>query len=186
MGGNVDRRPWCWQLQALILFREVIDSFRGVCRGGGRAPLSGSFQPYPGDSESDDLETFAVYRDVVVIPADGDQIVRIGLSTVGPGEDMMYLEPITERAAFHGAASITVEDMTSEFPAHGPGSASQIERFVLGATDQIHIPVAEDLFEGARSHSRTSKDGNTTLPAGLRRRSGVDDYGHIDRRGLFA
>ena len=82
----------------------------------------------------------------------------------------MYLEPITERAAFHGAASITVEDMTSEFPAHGPGSASQIERFVLGATDQIHIPVAEDLFEGAGSQSRTSKDGNTTLPAGLRRR----------------
>ena len=99
---------------------------------------------------------------------------------------MVDLEPITERAAFHGASAITVEDMTSEFPAHSPGSASQIERFVLGETDQVHIPVAEDLFEGARSQSRTGKDGNTTFAAGLRRRWGVDDHCHIDRRGLFA
>ena len=98
---------------------------------------------------------------------------------------MVDLEPITERAAFHGASAITVEDMTSEFPVHSPGSASQIERFVLGETDQVHIPIAEDLCESARSQSRTGKDGNATFAAGFLRSSGVDDHCHIDTVGGF-
>ena len=99
---------------------------------------------------------------------------------------MMDFESIVERAAVHCAASITVEDMTSEFPTHGPRPASQVERFVLGETDQVHIPVAEDLCEGSWSKSRTGKHGNATLAAGFRRRWGVDDHCQIDRRGFFA
>ena len=51
---------------------------------------------------------------------------------------MMDFEPVVERAAFHGASTVTVEDMTSQFPAHGPGSAAEIERFaVLGEADHV-------------------------------------------------
>ena len=99
---------------------------------------------------------------------------------------MMDFESIIERAAVHCAASITVEDVTPQFPAHRPGSAAEIERSVLGETDKVHIPIAQDLCEGARSQSRTSNDGNTTFAAGFRRRWGVDDHCHIDRLGLFA
>ena len=81
-GGKGRPVPRCWQLQALILFREVIDSFRGALSGRGKTPLSGSFQSDSGGTESDDLESFTVYGDVMVEPAEGDQIVRIGLSAM--------------------------------------------------------------------------------------------------------
>src|SRR5687768_15357565 len=57
---------------------------RRNCRGGGRAPLSGSFQSDSGDAESDDLESFAVYGHMMVEPAQGNQIVGVGPSPVCP------------------------------------------------------------------------------------------------------
>ena len=57
-----------------------------------------------------------MYRHVVVIPAECDQIVGIGLPPVRPGKDMMDFEPVSAGTAFHGATSIPMEDMTSQFP----------------------------------------------------------------------
>jgi hypothetical protein len=74
------RRPalrW-WQLQALILFRELIESFRGGVSGRGKAPLSGSFQADSAGPDPIYVEVFPMYGDVVVVPAEGDQIVGIG------------------------------------------------------------------------------------------------------------
>jgi hypothetical protein len=174
--------PQCWQLQSLILFREVINSFRGSLSGRGKTPLSGSFQSYAGETESDDLEAFAVYGDVVVIPAEGDQIVGIGLSTVGPGDDMVDLQAITEGTAVDSATSVTVENMPSQVSAHGSGSASQVEWFAfLGEADQIDIPVTENLFERTGSESRPGQDRNTGLPLGFCSIAGVDDHRHVDR-----
>ena len=96
---------------------------------------------------------------MVVIPAEGDQIVGIGLSAMRPGDDMMDFEPIVERAAVDGAASVTVENMPSQFPAHGAGTAAEIEWFaVLGEADQIDIPVTDDLFEGSRTETWSSQN----------------------------
>ena len=44
---------------------------------------------------------------------------------------MMDLESIVERATVEGAASVTVEDMTSQFPAHRPGASAQIKWLAL-------------------------------------------------------
>jgi len=40
-----------------------------------------SFQPDPAGPETVDLETFAVDRDVVVVPAEGDQIFGVGVAS---------------------------------------------------------------------------------------------------------
>jgi hypothetical protein len=49
-----------------------------VLAGRGKAPLSRSFQPDSGGSGPFDLEPFSVYGNVVVIPAEGDQVVGVG------------------------------------------------------------------------------------------------------------
>ena len=76
-------------------FRDVAPECRKRCgetgsyRGGGRAPLSGSFQSDPAGRDPMDVEAFAMDGDMMVIPAETDQIVGVGISSVGPGEDMM-------------------------------------------------------------------------------------------------
>jgi hypothetical protein len=74
--------PRSWQLQVVILFREVEFVSVEAYRGGGRAPLSGSFQSDSGHTETDDLEAFSMYGNVMVEPAEGDQIVGIGPSAM--------------------------------------------------------------------------------------------------------
>ena len=94
----------------------------------------------------------------------------------------MDFDPVSGRAAFHGATPIPMEDMTPQLPVHGPGTPSQIERSAIsGDSDHIDDPVTEDLFEGARSQSRTCKDRNTALCAGFDCNVGVDDHRHLDR-----
>ena len=91
-------------------------------------------------------------------------------------------ESVVERAAFHGAFPVTMQDVTSQLPAHGPGTATQIQRFaVLGAADQVDIPVAQDLLEGSRSQTWSSEDTDPLLPIGFGSRPGVEDHRHIDR-----
>lgn len=60
----------------------------------------------------------------MVIPAEADQIVDVGVPSVGPGEDMVDFEPVSAGTPFHDATTIPVEDMTTQFPAHSAGSAS--------------------------------------------------------------
>ena len=65
---------------------------------------------------------------------------------------MMDLEAVAGAAAFHCAASVPAEDMTSQFPVHGAGSASQIQRFtILGDAEDFDDAVTEDLFERPRA-----------------------------------
>jgi hypothetical protein len=120
--------------------------------------------------------------DVMVEPAKCDQIVHIGPPAMGPGNDVMDLEPVSGRAALHGATTVTTEDMTAQFPAHRPRPSSQIERSaLLGDLNQVDIPVTEDPFEHSRSDSRSGHDGNTALSAGFDCRLGVDDHRNVDR-----
>jgi hypothetical protein len=98
---------------------------------------------------------------------------------------MVNLEPVSGGTAFHGASTITVEDMTAQFRFDRAGSSSQVERSaVLGEADQVDIPVAEKLFEHSGSESRSGHDGNTAFSAGFDCRLGVDDHRHIDRSRL--
>jgi hypothetical protein len=119
---------------------------------------------------------------MVVIPAEADQIVAIGLSAVGPGKDMMDFEPVSRRAAFHGATPIPMEDMTPKLPVHGPGTTSQIERSPgLVDPDQVDPRMTEDPFEGAGSDPGSRKDSDPLLRLGFDCGVGVDNHHHINR-----
>ena len=121
-----------------------------------------------------------MYGYMMVIPAEGDQIVRIGSPTVSPGDDMMDLDAIGEGTALHGAATIPVEDMTTQLAGNRPLSTSQIERFPgFGHPDHFDVAVTEDLFEGSGSDPGTGQDTDPGLTTGFCRSPGVDDHCHI-------
>ena len=104
-------------------------------------------------------------RDVVVIPAETDQIVGVGVASVGPRLDMVDFEPVSAGTAFHGASTISVEDMTTQFAAHGAGASSQIQGFAaLGDPDQSDPPLTEDLFEGSWSDPGSAQGPDSGLP----------------------
>jgi hypothetical protein len=84
---------------------------------------------------------------VMVIPAEGDQIVGTGGPTLGPGLDVVDFESIVGGTAFHRAATITGEDMTSQSAGNGPGTSCHIQRLsVLGDADQFDLAVTENLL----------------------------------------
>jgi hypothetical protein len=84
---------------------------------------------------------------VMVIPAEGDQIVGTGGPTLGPGLDVVDFESIPGIVAFHGTATITVEDRLSQLGRDGAGSSSHIQRLsVLGDADQFDLAVTENLL----------------------------------------
>ena len=86
----------------------------------GKGPLSGCAGRGPfGSSEPDssvfgvavDLESSLVDDDVVVVPAEGDQILGVGGPALRPGDDVMGLEPVSAVAAVGGApVAVAVED----------------------------------------------------------------------------
>ena len=88
-----------------------------------------------------------MYRDMMVKPAEGDQIVRIMISAPTAGVDVMDFEPIVERTAIHGAFAVTVEDMTSHLGADRPLPVSQGQGFALfGDPDHFDDPITQDVF----------------------------------------
>ena len=48
--------------------------------------------------------------DVVVVPAEGDQIVGVGLSVLAPGGDVVDLEPVSAGTAVGGAPVVVAVD----------------------------------------------------------------------------
>ena len=58
-----------------------------------------------------DVEPFPVDRYVMVVPAQSDQLVGVGPASVGPGSDVVDLEPVAAGATFHGAPSVPGEDV---------------------------------------------------------------------------
>ena len=60
------------------------------------------------------LEPMLVDGDVMVIPADGDQVLRVGSPTSTPGDDVVHLEPVPAVATVDDAAvPVTVDDGSS-------------------------------------------------------------------------
>jgi hypothetical protein len=120
---------------------------------------------------------------VMVIPAEGDQIVGTGGPTLGPGLDVVDFESIPGIVAFHGTATITVEDRLTQLGRDGAGSSSHIQRLsVLGDADQTDLAVTENLFECSGSDPGTGQDSHTGLTTSGCRRPGIHHYHKIDQR----
>jgi hypothetical protein len=146
-------------------------------------PLSGSFQPDARLADSNDLKTFLMDCDVMVIPAECHQVFGVRGAAPVPGLGVMHLEPVVRGAAVHRATHVPSEDMTSELPAHGSRTATQTERCaVFGDSNHVDDTVAEDLFESAATDPGAVEDGDPGLPSISRCRTGVHGDDDLGRR----
>ena len=75
-------------------------------------------------------ESLAVDDDVVVEPADGGEVLRIGTATVGPAGDVVDLEPIPARTARNRARRTVT--MQGRIGAGGVGSPGSVDPSQVG------------------------------------------------------
>jgi len=134
-------------------------------------------------ADPNDLKTFLMDCDVMVIPAECHQFVGVRGAAPGPGFGVVHFEPVLRRAAVHGATHVASEDMTPELPAHGSRTASQTERCaILGDADQFDNTVAEDLLESAATDPGAVEDGDPGLSSISCRGAGIDGDHYLGRR----
>ena len=86
----------------------------------------------------------AVDDDVVVEPADGGEVLRIGTATVGPAGDVVDLEPVAARTARNRARrTVTLKDVPAQAGWDHPAAATHVERCaVRGAAGDLDDSVA--------------------------------------------
>ncbi len=126
-----------------------------------------------------DGESSAVDHNVVVVPAQGGEVVCVGWSALGPGVDVVGLEPVSADAAFDGAdASVSVEDEAAEAGWDDPGSASHVDRCpVGGSAGDFDDALAEDGFDRVGSDSGSGFDNGPGFAVGGCGVVGVDEDG---------
>ena len=61
---------------------------------------------------------------MVVVPAEGGEVVGVGCPVLGPGEFVVGLEPVAGDASVGAASSVAVEDGPAEFGWDDPGGPS--------------------------------------------------------------
>lgn len=153
-----------------------------VVRGGARTPLSGLFQPDPGLADPVNLEAFPVDGDVMVVPAEADQVGGVGSPSVGPGGGVVDFEPVSGGTSFHGASSVPRQHMTTELPAGGPRSASEVQWLtVLCDAEHFDDAVAEDLFECPAAESGSGQHRHSRLATVNRSGASIDSDRHLNR-----
>ena len=84
--------------------------------------------------------------DVVVVPAEGGEVVGVGSTVLGPGGLVVGLEPISADASVCAASSVTVEDCPAEFGWDDPSCPSDCEWLFVVGVDVFDCASAEDLL----------------------------------------
>ncbi len=94
---------------------------------------------------------------MVVVPAEGGEVVGVGCPVLGPGGLVVGLEPVAADASVGCASSVTVEDCPAEFGWDDPGGPSYCEWLSVGGVDVFDCASAEDLLNRLYSYldSRT-------------------------------
>ena len=87
----------------------------------------------------------AVDGDVVVVPAKGDEVVRVVAPALASGPDVVYLEPVSALAAVDSAAPlVTLEDVEPGGPGYGFSQVAVTDRVFPNDVDP-DLAVTEDL-----------------------------------------
>jgi hypothetical protein len=121
--------------------------------------------------------------DVVMEPADTDEVVGVVATVVGSVPDVMDLEPVTAVTSSDCAASVS--------PDHKPayrrwdcfGVVCGDHRFAVFDTDELDRAGTERFFEHSRSHPGSELDFDTCFATGG---SGAVEVGKQDNRWAAA
>ncbi len=89
---------------------------------------------------------------MVVVPAEGGEVVGVGCPVLGPGGLVVGLEPISGDAAVGAASSVTPEDGPAEFGWDNPACPSYCEWLSVYGVDVFDTASAEDLLNGGDTH----------------------------------
>jgi hypothetical protein len=82
-----------------------------------------------------DVISHTVDDDVVVVPAEGGEVVGICASALGPGDVVVGLEPVAGDASVGCAAAVAVEDESPKFGWDDPAGSSYCEWLSVGGVD---------------------------------------------------
>jgi len=124
--------------------------------------------------------------DMMVIPAERDQVLAVGLASERPWWGVVDFEPVTAGAASNGASPVPVEDESSKSAGNGPRPAPQVERLaVLGDTYDLDDPVAQDLFEHPGPEPGPGQNRHPGFSVAGGRGAGVDGDRHFHRRAFI-
>ena len=140
-GGQGRPVPRCWQLQPLILFREVINSFRGGLSGLGKTPLI---------SHSSSSAVLDVLEGVVEA-AEELPLLHAGMAAVRPVVAVVDVAPsrASVTSTFPGAVTITGDDGPSLGRGPYPGLTPDVEDLGVGTEyDAAHRAVTRQHAEG--------------------------------------
>jgi hypothetical protein len=122
----------------------------------------------------------AMDHNVVVVPAEGGEVVWVVRSALRFLGDVVGLEPVAGLASFSCAGvSVAVEEESSEFEWDGAGSGSYRQgRSVVVAGEDFDLAVTENLFEGERPHPWSGINGGSAFLIAVGCQFGVDEDRH--------
>jgi hypothetical protein len=133
------------------------------------------------------LESSLVDDDLVVEPAERDQIRGVGTSTFRPGHQVMDLEPVSAIAAVGSAHNAVAVD---DGPAQGGRNGARLPPVshrgaVFGAASHFCDRITEDRFQSLPADPGPSFQDDTGPPVAGRRMRGVDEHGELGGRRIF-
>jgi hypothetical protein len=106
--------------------------------------------------------------DVMVVPAEGDQIVRIMISALGSWFDVVGLEPVAARTVDLALSLIPVKDIGSDGGGDGFSPVGHPDRSpILSLEDHLDLSGAEDLRKGVGSDPWPRGETDPGLTVGL-------------------
>jgi len=129
-----------------------------------------------------DLVAEAVDGDVVVVPAEGDEVVGVVVAAVGTLADVVGLEPVAAVAIDGALVLVSPGDVAVDVAGDGFSPIRICHRVEAVGDDEADLAGAEDLGQRVGSHPRSGRDGGALLSVGLGGEVGVDEhFGHCHR-----
>jgi hypothetical protein len=124
----------------------------------------------------------AVDEGVVVVPAEGGEVVGVVVPALVAGGDVVGLEPVGGGAAFDHTSCVAGEDEAAESGWDGGGSGADRKRLaVLGEGGDFDHCFAEELFEGGGSDPGSGDDPPAGFAVGGGGGFGFDHHRDRDR-----
>ena len=124
-----------------------------------------------------DGEAEPVDGDMVVIPAQGCQVVGLVVAAVLSFPDVVGLEPVTARASLDRTLPlIPPEDEGSDCGGDGFSQIGVGDRMQSVSGDQTDFARAEDLRQHVGSDARSGSDRGSGFPVGVGGEAGVDEH----------
>jgi hypothetical protein len=123
----------------------------------------------------------AVDGDVVVVPAEGYEVVGVVVAALGAVADVMDLEPVAAGAAVDDTAAVAMEDVAAGGGWDRAGRVGGPQRPASVGLDDLDSSAAQDAFQRCRADSGSGGDLGASFASCVGGEGGV---GENDQEGF--